>query len=747
MGLDRMSAGKLAPPSLPPESVTRPRVMRALDAGRPGALTLVVAPAGYGKTTAVRAWCELRQTPFVWVSLDDSDNDPFRLWSCVSTAAERLRPRLGVGASRWLEMAGGAIEASIDELWRRTAELGGELVFVLDDYHEVTDSESLTSIDHALKRLPANARIVVVSRADAGLRLARLRVRGALAELREAELAFTLAETRRLVEKAALEDLTALDVESLWLRTQGWPAGLALAVGWLRSMEGDRHAALRRFGGGHRLIAQYLSEEVLAALGPDQRQFLERVAVLGRVHPALCDDVLNRGDSNEMLSGLARVNAFITPLDSGGWYRVHPLLAEFTRAQLAADDSHGEQRIHRSAARWFRDRRLPIAALEHAAQADDNALVADILAEQHLALIRAGRARTILRWAERLPDDEIIGRPDIATAAATAAAIIGGHTIQLRRYPQLADWAQARRPAAVSPYTTATAAMVRAASLDGGVNAAVIEGRQAVAIAEREADATLVAALGGLARALFFAGEMADAWDAALRALEHPDADRRPPGHAFARSTLALVAAERGQLAWSRAHAEKARSIMGTVGNSRSWLGANAAVATGIVFREEGDHAAAERHFAQAERFFRDDVPTVHHAWLLLLLALTRSRRGRLDDAARTLDEARIVIAGLPDVGILAPLGEAVQDELERRRGRVADGEVLALPTDAEMAVLRFLITDLSAREIAGELFLSPNTVRSHIRSIYRKLGAQSRTEAVARATSMNLLAHSQSPR
>ena len=186
---------------------------------------------------------------------------------------------------------------------------------------------------------------------------------------------------------------------------------------------------------------------------------------------------------------------------------------------------------------------------------------------------------------------------------------------------------------------------------------------------------------------------------------------------------------------------------MGTVGNSRSWLGANAAVATGIVFREEGDHAAAERHFAQAERFFRDDVPTVHHAWLLLLLALTRSRRGRLDDAARTLDEARIVIAGLPDVGILAPLGEAVQDELERRRGRVADGEVLALPTDAEMAVLRFLITDLSAREIAGELFLSPNTVRSHIRSIYRKLGAQSRTEAVARATSMNLLAHSQSPR
>ena len=289
--------------------------------------------------------------------------------------------------------------------------------------------------------------------------------------------------------------------------------------------------------------------------------------------------------------------------------------------------------------------------------------------------------------------------------------------------------------------------MLRALALEGGVSEAVLEGRRAVVAARSGVEDISVSARAGCAHALFFAGELDESWPLAMEALEQPEAERRPPGHALARVVLALVATARGQRDAARLHAERARALVGGIGSSRSWLGAQAAAALGVVNADAGDLHQAESQLAHAEHFFRDEVATVQHTWLLLLLARVRCRRGRLDDAEKTMRSASSALAELgDDVGRLAALAIEVEQELEHAKSRAAGGEMLASPSKAKLAVLRLLATDLTVREIGEKLFLSPNTVRSHTRALYRKLGVTSRADAVARAGSLDLLDETDSP-
>jgi LuxR family transcriptional regulator, maltose regulon positive regulatory protein len=226
----------------------------------------------------------------------------------------------------------------------------------------------------------------------------------------------------------------------------------------------------------------------------------------------------------------------------------------------------------------------------------------------------------------------------------------------------------------------------------------------------------------------------------ALRGAEYPSSTRRTPGYALARVTLALIAADQGRLASARNHAEQARGIVGSITSSRSWLGGNAAVATGTVLACDGELSRAEHEFAVAETLLRDEVASIHHAHVLIPLADVRARRGRIDEAAATLRQARDEIAELSDPGRLPAMADAVDQRLALARQQASHGEMVESPSQAEFAVLRLLLTDLSVREIAADLFLSANTVRSHTRSIYRKLGVGSREAAVARAEALELL-------
>ena len=368
---------------------------------------------------------------------------------------------------------------------------------------------------------------------------------------------------------------------------------------------------------------------MLDRLDPDVREFLLSAAVLGRATPRLCDAVLERDDSAAMLARLERANLFVVRHERGEWFRIHALFAEYARVQLMAERPEHAADLHRRACAWLQQEGLVIEAAEHAAAAGDHEVLAELLEERQLQLIRNGRARTLLRSVRRLPEDVIVRHAALAAATATAAAMIGHGTLERRRLLQLAERGRVEHPGADDAYVEATVAMVRAATVEPDVPRAVEAGARAVELAADAVDDVLVAACGAYARALFFAGDLVAAWAAGMVAIEHPAAERRPPGHVFARVSLALTAVERGHLGSARHHAEKAVQLVGRTHGARTWLGANASVAMGAVLAAEGRPDEAERELAHAEHFFRDEVATIHHAWLLVVLARVRVRRGR----------------------------------------------------------------------------------------------------------------------
>lgn len=632
------------------------------------------------------------------------------------------------------------MESPLDDLVDGLASFGREIVLVLDDFHHVSDPACLATVDYFLARLPANARMIMVTRNDPPLEmLRRRRADPAVAEVRAAELAFTPVEVREFLVSRGIVLLEAEERELLFDRTEGWPAALVLAALWLVNVD-DVPQAVREFGASQRFVADFLSNEVLTAMDEEAQALLLHAAVLGRFTSRLCDALLNRTDSAERLSELTRSNLLMTRVDERDWFRLHPLFAEFVTLQLRNGDPEAPRTIHRLAATWLRSEGLPVEAVEHAAAAEDEVTVAEILHEYYLQLIRTGGSETLLHWATEISDDTLVRYPQVAAAAATAASILGGRAVERRRLLHLVDRSAALDPERFDRYAEATATMVRAAAVDTDVSEAVRNGERSVELARDGLDQTLVAALAGYARAQYLAGDLDSAWSAGVAAVEHPDAEHRPPGHIFARSTLALIAAEQGRVDAARIHAEKAKSIVRHTYASRSWLGANAGIAIGAVLLAEGKPAQAEREFVSAEHFFRDELATVHHAWLLVRIAGIRVRRGRLAEAETMLRRAHDAMAELGDVGRVAVLASQVSSELDREQVRALAGQLIETPSGAELAVLRLLPSDKSAREIGAELYLSGNTVRTHIRMIYRKLGVNSRSEAVARAGALGLL-------
>ena len=668
------------------------------------------------------------------MTLDAGDNDPAVLWRYVGAAVNRAEGGRLDPSSGSLGAQHGAVEDIVDEATNLLAGVGERLVLVLDEMQHVTDRSSLGSLAYAIQHLPPNARLVLLTRVDPNLPLSHLRANGVMAELRADELAFTVDEAYELLVRRYRIALERSDVELLHARTEGWPAALVLAALWLGSVE-DPSRSVRGFGGDHRFLVDYLSREVLGLLDADQRLFLLRASVLGNFTAELCDDLFGRSNSESMLVELERFNLFVIRLGHGGWFRLHPLLAEFARVQLSSEEAVD---LHRRAADWLRGRR-PVEAAAHASATGDEDLVTEIVMESHLAMIRSGGARTLLQFVQTRSDEQLCKHPELLVSAAAAAVMLGKRTIERRRLLKLADRAKERFTDRFQPRVAALATTVRAAAVDGGVDHAVIQGREAVELASEHADDLLVNALAAYARALYLADDSDGAWLAAMRAVERPDAERRIVGHALARSTLALVAVDRNWRESARTHASKAKAIVSAMGNSRGWLGANAAVAQACVFECEHNLADAERELIHAERFFADEIATVHHAWLLVLLARVRCRRGHLEDAGTTLHSAWEAIAQQADTGKVPVLGTAVDGDLKRARQRASTGEILNLPSDAELAVLRLLSTDLSTREIGEKLFVSPNTVRSHTRALYRKLGVNSRSDAVARADALEL--------
>ena len=429
---DVLLATKLHMPRPRPDLVPRPRLAERLDEGLARGLMLVCAPAGYGKTVLLADWARRGQQPVAWLSLDVGDNDPARFWRHGVAALDRSRPGL---AERVGPLFGppapasyeGLVTALINEL--AAGSDADQPLVVLDDYHLI-DSEAVhTSLGFLLEHRPPGLNLVLASRSDPPLALARLRGRGQLTELRAAELRFTADEAAALLRQGAAVSGVALPetaVAALAARTEGWAAGLQLAALSLRGQP-DAAGFTAAFTGSHRFVLDFLAEEVLEHQSEKVRTFLLETSVLERLSGPLCDAVTGRPDSQALLEEAERAGLFVVPLDEvRGWWRYHHLFADLLRARLQAEQPGRVRQLHRNAATWCAERGLADDAIRHAVAAEEMTWAARMI-EQHFdeRYYLAGEGTTLQRWLSALPDGLVRSRPRLLLAQGQLAIARG----------------------------------------------------------------------------------------------------------------------------------------------------------------------------------------------------------------------------------------------------------------------------------------------------------------------------------
>ncbi|HEY2204328.1 MAG TPA: LuxR C-terminal-related transcriptional regulator [Pseudonocardia sp.] len=420
-------ATKLRVPSRRPDGVPRPRLVERLEAGSGRELTLVCGPAGFGKSSVVADWVRTDRRAAAWLSLDEGDNDPVRFWrhlvAALGTArpgvADRAGALVGGPASAWLTAA---VTALVNDFSAETE----EVLLVLDDYHVIQSLDVHRSLEMLVGNLPPSLRLVLASRSDPPLPLARLRARGRLVELRASDLRFTRTETAELLRAAMGHEVPDPIVSALGERTEGWIAGLQLAILSLHGRD-DPARFVEEFSGSHRFVLDYLAEEVLDRQPARLRAFLLESSVLEQLSGPLCDAVLGRGGSQQVLETLERENLFLLALDdTRRWWRYHHLFADLLRARMVRQSPSRVAELHRAAAAWHERHGLADDAIRHALAAGDSELAARLV-ERHLDEEILGRAEgaTLTRWLTALPPDVVHRHPRIPLGQAVLALMSG----------------------------------------------------------------------------------------------------------------------------------------------------------------------------------------------------------------------------------------------------------------------------------------------------------------------------------
>jgi LuxR family maltose regulon positive regulatory protein len=408
--------------------VPRPQLLARLAQGIGRGLTVVSTPAGFGKTTLLGDWVRRSRRPAAWLSLDVGDNDPARFWRSVAAALDQVRPGVAELVAPLLRgPQQPPLEAVATVIINELTVLSGEgaVTLVLDDYHLIEAPAVHASVAFLLDRLPPGLRLVLTSRADPPLPLARLRGRGQLAELRERDLRFTLAETAAFLREATGLDLPAASVAALQDRTEGWAAGVQLAA---LSLQGHADPAgfVAGFSGSNRYILDYLTEEVLARQPEQVVGFLLETSILARLSGPLCDAVCGRTDSQQLLEQLERANLFLIPLDEvRGWWRYHHLFADLLRARLEQTRLERVPELHRAAAAWHEAHGFADDAVRHALAAGEVTRAARLVERHVESLLRRSEGATLGRWLSALPPEAVGSRARLCLAQAVTA-VTGG---------------------------------------------------------------------------------------------------------------------------------------------------------------------------------------------------------------------------------------------------------------------------------------------------------------------------------
>ncbi len=618
------------------------------------------------------------------------------------------------------------------------ASLGEQVVLVLDDYHLIKERDCHDQVAFLLAHLPPTAGVVIITRADPPLELARMRAAGEMAEIRARELRFDRAQAATLVRNVAALELGDHDVADLVERTEGWPAGLYLAALSLRG-NSSPSAFVRQFTGNNRFIVDFLVDDVLSKQPAEVRQFLTRTSILRRFCAPLCDAVSGVPDAAAVLEVLERENLFLVPLDeSREWFRYHHLFAQVLRGQLARTEPDVVPALHERASAWHRVSGSPDEAIEHALAAGNVEAATDLIARHHIGYIDTGQIATVHRWLRLLGDGQIATSPLAAHAAAWTAAL-SGDPHGVRRLLPVIEAAGETGPLPDGMRSFAfSAALLQGTFGFDGLGPMREAGLQATNLETDPASPWYALAHGTFGAALYWSGEYELAAVHAEEALLSKTAISMVS--MLSSTVMALLAVEAG-LTQADELARAAHDIATDpgLGLGHTAQSSYAHLAMGAVLAAQGKLQEARSELEHALRVRQRWIglspwPTVE---IMLTLAPVLADLGDPAEGAALLGQARQVLKSLPD-GADALLARLTQ--LERRlahRPPVTPGEPI---TERELEVLRLLQGTLSLRDIGRELYLSPNTIKTHTRALYRKLGVSDRQDAVARARTLGLI-------
>ena len=429
---------KLYVPPQRPEAIARPRLIERLNEGLQRKLTLLSAPAGFGKTTVVSEWVAGCERLVAWLSLDEADKDPARFLTYLIAALQTVEVDIGQGLLGVLQSPQPpSIESILTALLNEITTLPDDIVLVLDDYHVIDTKSVDQAVTFLLDNLPPRLHLVIATREDPQLPLARLRARGQMTELRAADLRFTPSEAAEFLNSAMGLNLSAADITALEERTEGWIAGLQLAVISMRGLQ-DATGFIKSFTGSHHFVIDYLVEEVLQRQSESVQTFLLRTSILDRLCGSLCDAVLldSSASSQATLAYLERANLFLVPLDhERRWYRYHHLFAELLRQRLRQGNATSPEgavtdvtELHSRASQWYEDHGLELDAFHHAVAANDVARAEHLIEGKGVPLYVRGGLAPVLAWLESLPAPVLDASPSLSVMFATTLSIAGQMT-------------------------------------------------------------------------------------------------------------------------------------------------------------------------------------------------------------------------------------------------------------------------------------------------------------------------------
>jgi LuxR family maltose regulon positive regulatory protein len=732
---------KLHPPD-PRERIGREALVARLSEAPHAKLALIRAPAGWGKSTLLSQWhaAEQGRRHFAWLTLDCADSDPTRFWTYAVEALRTVAPAVGRASAPLLrapavDLVSEMLPALVDEL----GETEVPLVLVLDDYHQLAGDAVHGTLRRLLDYLPERVCIAIGTRTEPPLRVARLRAGGQLVEVNADELRFSIDETRSFLDGVLGLMLDDEDIAALHERTEGWPAAIYLAALSLRSRP-HPHEFVVRFAGDDRHIVDYLGEEVLAGLEPVVRDLLLRTSILEWVTGPLCDAVAGASGSARQLDALARSNLFVVPLDDRrDWYRYHQLFRSCLNAELRLQASDLIPELHRRASEWFRSAGYITDAIDHAIASQDFAMASELLAAHWNEIISSGGLRAVEMWLMSLPERIVLEDARLCLARAWTSFAKGALEEVL---PCLENAEAAVPPDRLLDGTTSIAsgaATLRASYWlrMGEFRKTVTHAREALALEHGPWRAISANCLG-----------MASYWlDQNAHARQYLEEtvdvgrDLLPLVATAALGMLALMDCESEDWTAVAKRLDQGRQMIEGGAFGEYWMTAGVKLAAGVAAERAGDLARAEVLLARSLVLCRRGKAPVEIANALLHLARVHREQGRDVVARDEVEEAAMLVKSCPDPGpriqrLMA--GARARSQIALGPGvRLNDRDELS---ERELRVLRLLASDLTQREIGRELYLSLNTVKSHTRSIFRKLGVTGREQAVARARELELI-------